>query len=87
MRWHQQIPKPLLDDGEIAVHELAERLRVGTSVIYRWIKAGKLQARRNGRRKLAITFNDEIETACHKWIQQSIRIHPRTQESVAGGAV
>ncbi len=87
MRWRNQLPKPNPTDGEIGVEELARRLEVGDSVIYRWIKTGKLQARRIGQRKFAITFSDEIEAACRKRIADSIRIKPRTQETVAGSAV
>ncbi len=87
MRWRNQLPKPNPTDGEIGVEELARRLKVGDSVIYRWIKTGKLQARRIGQRKFAITFSDEIEAACRKRIADSIRIKPRTQETVAGSAV
>jgi len=88
MRWQHRIPSPpKLPDGEIGVHHLAERLGVGDAVIYRWINQGKLPARRVGQRKLAITINHEIETACRNRIANSTRIKPRTQELVAGGAV
>jgi excisionase family DNA binding protein len=87
MRWRNQLPKPDLPDGEIRADELAKRLEVGNSVIYRWIKTGKLQARRVGQRKFAITFSDEIEAACRRRIADSIRIKPRTQETIGGGAV
>ena len=88
MRWQHRIPSPpKLPIGELGVHELAQRLNVGDSVIYRWINAGKLNAHRVGRRKLAITFNDEVDVACRQWIADSIRIHPQAQEPVAGGAV
>jgi len=88
MRWRDRIPSPpKLPAGELGVHELAQRLGVGDSVIYRWIATGKLQARRVGQRKLAITFNDKIEAACQERIADSIRIQHQTQETVAGGAV
>jgi excisionase family DNA binding protein len=88
MRWKHRIPSPpQLPAHELGIHDLAQRLNVGDSVIYRWINQGKLRARRVGRRKLAITLNDEIETTCRQWITDSIRIQHRTQEPVAGGAV
>lgn len=88
MRWKHRIPSPpKLPPDELGIHDLAQRLNVGDSVIYRWIKQGKLHTRRAGRRKLAVTFNDEIEAACLKWIADSIRIQHRTQQPVAGGAV
>jgi DNA invertase Pin-like site-specific DNA recombinase len=88
MRWKHRIPSPpKLPVGEVGVHDLAQRLNVGDAVIYRWINQGKLQAQRVGQRKLAITFNDQIEAQCRKLITDSTRIQPRTQELVAGGAV
>lgn len=88
MRWKHRIPSPpKLPAGEIGVHDLAQRLDVGDAVIYRWINQGKLQARRAGQRKLAITINAEIEAACRNRIANSTRIKTRTQELVAGGAI
>lgn len=88
MRWKHRIPSPpKLPDGEIGVHDLAQRLDVGDAVIYRWINQGELQARRAGQRKLAITINDEIDAACRNRIANSTRIRKLTQELVAGGAV
>jgi excisionase family DNA binding protein len=69
------------------VHELAERLNVGDHVIYKWIAAGKLQARRAGRRRLAIYFNAEIEAACRQRLADSRRTRYRNQQLVDGGAV
>jgi excisionase family DNA binding protein len=76
LRWQHRIPSPSpLHDDEIGVHELAQRLGVGDHVIYVWIRQGKLQARRAGRRRLAIAFNDEIEAAC----RQRLAASPRTR--------
>ena len=52
-----------------------QRLDVGDHVIYVWIRQGKLQARRAGRRRLAIPFNAEIEAACRQRLADS----PRTR--------
>jgi excisionase family DNA binding protein len=87
MRWKHRIPSPSpLHDGEIGVHELAQRLDVGDHVIYVWIRQGKLRARRAGRRKLAITFNAEIEAVCRKRLAASPRTRYLSQQPVAGGA-
>ena len=80
LRWHHRIPAPSpLHDGELGVHELAERLNVGDHVIYKWIEAGKLQARRAGRRRLAIHLNAEIEAACRQRLADSPRTRYRNQ--------
>ena len=87
LRWQHRIPAPSpIHDDEIGVHELAERLRVGDHVIYVWIRQGKLQARRAGRRRLAILFNAEIEAACRQRLTDSPRTRYRNQQLVAGGA-
>ncbi|MCA1679063.1 MAG: helix-turn-helix domain-containing protein, partial [Actinobacteria bacterium] len=88
MRWKHRIPSPSpLREDELGVHELAERLDVGDHVIYAWIRQGKLQARRAGHRKLAIPFNDEIETACRRRLADSPRTRYLSQQPVAGGAI
>ena len=58
---------------------LAQRLNVGDSVIYRWINADKLNAHRVGRRKLAITFNDEVEVACRNGSQTPSESNPHAR--------
>jgi excisionase family DNA binding protein len=87
LRWQHRVPAPSpLRDDEIGVHDLAERLGIGDHVIYVWIRQGKLQARRAGRRRLAIPFNDEIEAACRERLADSPRTRYRSQQPVAGGA-
>jgi excisionase family DNA binding protein len=53
------------------LHELAQHLNIGDHVIYVWIRQGKLHAHRTGRRRLAIPFNDTIETACRQRLADS----------------
>ena len=87
LRWQHRIPSPSpLHENELGVHELAQRLDVGDHVIYKWIQQGKLAARRAGRRRLAIPFNDEIDAACRERLTNSPRTRYRNQELVAGGA-
>ncbi|MCA1677713.1 MAG: recombinase family protein [Actinobacteria bacterium] len=87
LRWKHRIPAPSpLHNDELGVHELAERLGVGDHVVYVWIRQGKLQARRAGRRRLAISFNNEIEAACRQRLADSPRTRYRNQQPVAGGA-
>jgi hypothetical protein len=88
MRWKHRVTSPsLFGDEEVGVHDLAQRLDVGDYVIYQWIQAGKLQARRVGHRKLAIRFNDEIEAACRQRLADSPRTRHLNQQAVAGGAI
>jgi excisionase family DNA binding protein len=87
LRWKHRIPSPSpLRDDELGVHELAERLDVGDHVVYKWVQQGKLKARRAGRRRLAISFNDEVEAACRQRLASSPRTRYRSQNHVAGGA-
>jgi excisionase family DNA binding protein len=87
LRWQHRIPAPSpLHDDELGVTELAQRLGVGDHVIYVWIRQGKLQARRAGRRRLAIPFNTEIEAACRQRLAQSPRTRYLDQQPVDGGA-
>lgn len=88
LRWQLRVPAPSpLHENELGVHELAERLDIGDHVIYVWIRQGKLPARRAGRRKLAIPFNDEIEAACRQRLADSPRTRYLNQQPVAGGAI
>lgn len=88
LRWDLRVPTPSpLNDDELGVHELAQRLGVGDHVIYVWIRQGKLTARRVGHRKLAIPFNDEIEAVCRQRLAASPRTRYLDQQPVAGGAV
>jgi excisionase family DNA binding protein len=87
LRWQHRIPSPSpLHDDELGVHELAQRLNVGDHVIYVWIRQGKLQARRVGRRRLAIRFNPELEAACRQRLATSSRTRYLEQQPVDGGA-
>jgi DNA invertase Pin-like site-specific DNA recombinase len=87
LRWQHRIPSPSpLRADELGVHDLAERLGVGDHVIYVWIRQGKLEARRAGRRRLAIRFNADIEAACRQRLTNSPRTRNRTQQPLAGGA-
>ena len=87
MRWQQRIPAPSpLAADELGVHELAQRLNVGDHVVYVWIRQGELQARRAGRRRLAIQFNDDIEAVCRQRLADSPRTRYLNPTTVNGGA-
>jgi excisionase family DNA binding protein len=87
LRWQHRIPAPSpLAADELGVHELAQRLNVGDHVVYVWIQQGKLQARRAGRRRLAIRYDANIEAACRQRLADSPRTRYLNQQLVAGGA-
>jgi excisionase family DNA binding protein len=87
LRWQHRIPSPSpFNTDELGVHDVAQRLNVGDHVIYKMIEVGKLQARRPGRRRLAIQFNAEIEAACRQHLAHSPRTRYLNQQPVAGGA-
>ena len=87
LRWQHRIPSPSpLHDDELGVHELALRLNVGDHVIYVWIRQGKLQARRAGRRRLAIRFDADVEAACRQRLADSPRTRYLDLQPVEGGA-
>jgi DNA invertase Pin-like site-specific DNA recombinase len=88
IRWKHRVPSPSpLADQEIGVHDLAQHLSVGDHVIYKWIQAGTLHARRIGHRKLAIRFNDETEAECRQRLAESPRTQYLNQPIVVGGAL
>jgi DNA invertase Pin-like site-specific DNA recombinase len=87
LRWHHRIPSPSpFSEHELGVHDVAQRLNVGDHVIYVWIRQGKLQARRAGRRRLAIRFDAETEATCRQQLADSPRTRYLNQQPVAGGA-
>jgi DNA invertase Pin-like site-specific DNA recombinase len=87
LRWRNRIPPPPVRvEGELAVHELAERLGTTPRVVYSWINRGQLHARRSRHRRYAIPFNPEVERACRQRLATS-RNRARTQSTAAGGAV
>jgi excisionase family DNA binding protein len=87
LRWHHRIPSPSpFTADEIGVHELAQRLNVGDHVIYVWIRQRKLDARRVGRRRLAIRFDADIEAACRQRLADSPRTRYLNPTTVDGGA-
>jgi DNA invertase Pin-like site-specific DNA recombinase len=90
LRWRYRIltdPEQLLDDGELTVAHLAQRLDVSRSVVYAWISTGKLAARRGPGNRLYIPFPPEVEQQCRERVQNSIHLPAETKIRAAGGAV
>ena len=73
--YHVPAPNPYAD-GEISVAEAAHRLGTSTSVVYDWIKTGKLDARRGPGSRLCIAWNDRVETECRIRITESGHLNP-----------
>ena len=80
IRHAYKIPAPApYGSGEISVTEAARRLGCSTSVIYYWIDAAQLDARRGLGNRLCISWNDRIEAACRHRIDRSGHLTPPRQ--------
>jgi DNA invertase Pin-like site-specific DNA recombinase len=90
VRYAHGIPSPErspLAPGELSVQEVATRLGVSVHVVYYWIGHGQLEARRTETGRCCVPFPPEVEKACRRRVASSVRIKPRTQPALAGGAV
>jgi len=82
IRHAYQIPAPApYADGEVSVAEAARRLGCSTGVIYYWIEAAQLDARRGPGNRLCITWNDRIEAACRRRIARSGHLTPAARST------
>jgi hypothetical protein len=80
IRHAYKIPAPApYGSGEISVTEAARRLGCSTSVIYYWIDAAQLDARRGPGNRLCVSWNDRIEAACCHRIDRSGHLTPARQ--------
>jgi DNA invertase Pin-like site-specific DNA recombinase len=73
--YHVPAPNPYAD-GEISVVDAAHRLDCSTSVVYEWIKTGKLAARRSTGNRLCIPWTERIESECRCRITESGYLNP-----------
>jgi excisionase family DNA binding protein len=78
--YHIPAPAPY-HDGEISVAEAARRLGCSTGVIYYWIQAGQLDARRGPGNRLCITWNDPIQAACRDRAAASGHLNPAARRT------
>jgi excisionase family DNA binding protein len=78
--YHIPAPAPY-HDGELSVAEAARRLGCSTGVIYYWIQAGQLEARRGPGNRLCITWNDRIQAACRDRIAASGHLNPAARRT------
>ena len=80
IRHAYKIPAPPpYGSGEISVTEAARRLGCSTGVIYYWIDAAQLDARRGPGNRLCLSWNDRIEAACRHRIDRSGHLTPTRQ--------
>ena len=68
-------------DGEISAAEAASRLGCSAGVIYDWIQAGQLDARRGPGNRLCITWDDRTEAACRERIAASGHLNPAARRT------
>jgi len=78
--YHIPAPAPYAD-GEVSVAEAARQLGCSTGVIYYWIQAGQLEARRGPGNRLCVTWNDCIRAACRDRIAASGHLNPAARRT------
>ncbi|MGH3212822.1 MAG: recombinase family protein [Trebonia sp.] len=77
IRHAYKIPAPAPhQDGEISVDEAADRLGCSPGVVYYWIKAGQLEARRGPGNRLCIPWDERTEAACRERVTESGHLNP-----------
>jgi excisionase family DNA binding protein len=82
IRHAYNIPAPApYADGEISVTEAARQLGCSVGVIYDWIQAGQLDARRGAGNRLCIPWNDRIQAACRERIAASGHLNPAARRT------
>ncbi len=67
--------------SEISVAEAASRLGCSAGVIYYWIEAAQLNARRGPSNRLCISWNDQVEAACRHRIAESGHLNPAARRT------
>jgi hypothetical protein len=79
--YHVPAPNPYAD-GEISVADTARRLGTSIGVVYDWIKAGKLAARRGPGNRLCIPWTDHVEAECRCRITESGHLNPAARRTI-----
>jgi transposase-like protein len=82
-RLHIPAPAPYAD-GEVSVAEAARGLGCSTGVIYYWIEAAQLDARRGPGNRLCIPWTARVEAACRRRITGSGHLSPPPQAARNG---
>jgi excisionase family DNA binding protein len=78
--YHVPAPNPYADN-EISVADAAHRLGCSTSVVYDWIKTGKLAAHRGPGSRLCIPWTEQIESECRCRITESGHLNPAARRT------
>jgi hypothetical protein len=78
--YHVPAPAPYAA-GEISVADAASRLGRSAGVIYYWIQAAQLDARRGPGGRLCITWNDRVEAAARQRIARSGHLTPAARRA------
>ena len=74
------VPAPYAD-GETSVAEAARQLHCSTGVIYDWIQARQLDARRGPGNRLCIPWNARIQAAGRDRIAASGHLNPAARRT------
>ena len=83
IRHAYQIPAPApYAPGEVSVAEAARRLGCSTGVIYYWIEAAQLDARRGPGNRLCIPWTAGVEAACRRRITGSGHLSPPARRAM-----
>ena len=84
MQWVRRVydvpvPSPVAA-GEISVKDAAARLGCSPGVVYYWIEAGLIEARRSGSR-LCIPWTPDSEAGCRDRIAASGHLNPAARRT------
>ncbi len=73
--YHVPAPDPY-PPGQVSVADAAAQLGCSTGVLYYWIRAGQLPARRGPSNRWCITWNDQVQAECRRRITESGHLTP-----------
>lgn len=80
-------PAAFLQEGELTIGQVADRLGVAPGVIYSWVRQRHLDARRTPDGRLGVPFPRDVEEATRRRVARSMRIKQRSEKVAVGGAV
>jgi DNA invertase Pin-like site-specific DNA recombinase len=76
LRQYHGVPPPgLLQDGEVTVADIADRVGISHGAVVHWIARGWLPARRGLNNQWCVPFGPEVEAACRERVARSAHIH------------
>ncbi|ABD11460.1 recombinase family protein [Frankia casuarinae] len=77
------LPHAATAHGDISVQQAATRLGIPTAQVYYWIRRGYLTAYRLNAGRVAIPWNDQVETACLHRAARTVKVNSTTQTITA----